>query len=169
MPPLRRAPSREARARPHPKRSRSSKKRSPISTPSLPARISTGTVARGATFGLAAQFVDKLLPILIFLYLARALNAEAFGQYSFLIAYIALFQIVPEQSIDTVLVRTLTQSPDDKARVFRATLSLRMVMAVVGRIAQAMCRRVRALPSPQMERDALISGVRRPAKCTEST
>ena len=95
---------------------------------------SRGAVARGATFGLAAQFVDKLLPILIFLYLARALGAEAFGQYSFLIAYLALFQIVPEHSIDTVLVRTLTQNPDDKARVFRATLSLRVAMALTGAV-----------------------------------
>jgi O-antigen/teichoic acid export membrane protein len=95
---------------------------------------SRGAVARGATFGLAAQFVDKLLPVLIFLYLARALGAEEFGQYSFLIAYLALFQIVPEQSIDTVLVRTLTQNPDNKARVFRATLSLRVAMALTGAV-----------------------------------
>jgi O-antigen/teichoic acid export membrane protein len=92
------------------------------------------TVARGASYGLAAQFVDKLLPVLIFLYLARALSAESFGQYSFLLAYLALFQIVPEQSIDTVLVRMLTQNPDDKARVFRATMSLRMAMAVGGAV-----------------------------------
>lgn len=92
------------------------------------------SVARGATYGLVAQLVDKLLPIAIFLYLARSLSAESFGQYSFLIAYLALFQIVPEQSIDTVLVRTLTHSPDDKGHVFRATLSLRVAMAVVGAV-----------------------------------
>ncbi len=93
-----------------------------------------GSVARGAAFGLAAQLVDKLLPIAIFLYLARSLSADAFGQYSFLIAYLALFQIIPEHSIDTVLVRTLTHNPDDKARVFRATMTLRVAMAVVGAI-----------------------------------
>src|SRR3569832_1095547 len=41
-------------------------------------------VARRAWYGLLTQAVDKVLPVLILLYLARVLEPAAFGVYSFI-------------------------------------------------------------------------------------
>jgi O-antigen/teichoic acid export membrane protein len=88
-------------------------------------------VARRAWYGLLTQAVDKVLPVLILLYLARVLEPAAFGIYSFVIAYLAFFQIVSDYSIDTVLVRTMSQEPAERDALLHAGLGLKLTMALV--------------------------------------
>ncbi len=88
-------------------------------------------VARRAWYGLLTQAVDKVLPVVILLYLARALEPAAFGVYSFVIAYLAFFQIVSDYSIDTVLVRTMSQDPAERDALLHAGLGLKLTMALV--------------------------------------
>lgn len=90
-----------------------------------------GPVAVRAWYGLLTQAVDKILPVLILLYLARVLDPAEFGVYSFVIAYLAFFQIVSDYSIDTVLVRAMSQDPADRDALLRAGLALKLTMAVV--------------------------------------
>ena len=93
-------------------------------------------LARGVGWGVLAQAVDKILPVVILLYLARTLGAEDFGTYSFVLAYLAFFQIAAEYSIDTVLVRSMTQrGPEGRAQIFRAGLGLKLVTATVAALA----------------------------------
>jgi len=93
-----------------------------------------GRVARGAWYGLWAQAVDKLLPVALVLYLARNLPRELFGVYAFLLAYLAFFQVLSDYSIDTVLVRKLSQTDADKTRVLRAGQTLKFVTGVLSAI-----------------------------------
>jgi len=90
-----------------------------------------GPVAIRAWYGLLTQAVDKILPVLILLYLARVLDPAEFGVYSFVIAYLAFFQIVSDYSIDTVLVRAMSQDPADRDALLRAGLGLKFTMAMV--------------------------------------
>jgi len=92
---------------------------------------SAGQLARGASWGLLAQAVDKILPVAITLYLARVLVPADFGIFAFVFAYLALFQTLTEYSLDTVLVRMMTQRPKDRERIFRAGLSLKLLLALV--------------------------------------
>ncbi len=91
---------------------------------------STRHLARGASFGLLAQAADKLLPVALTLYLARALEPAQFGVFSFILAYLALFQTLTEYSLDTVLVRTMAQSDVPRERIFQAGLALKLLLAV---------------------------------------
>ena len=89
-------------------------------------------VARRAWYGLLTQGVDKILPVVILLYLARALEPAAFGVYSFIIAYLAFFQIVSDYSIDTVLVRTMSQADArERDAMLHAGLGLKLTMALL--------------------------------------
>jgi O-antigen/teichoic acid export membrane protein len=88
-------------------------------------------VARRAWFGLLTQAVDKVLPVVILLYLARVLEPAAFGVYSFVVAYLAFFQIVSDYSIDTVLVRAMSQDPGERDALLHAGLGLKLTMALV--------------------------------------
>ncbi|MFP6610335.1 MAG: flippase [Deltaproteobacteria bacterium] len=93
-------------------------------------------MARGAGWGILAQAVDKILPVAILLYLARTLGAEDFGTYSFVLAYLAFFQIAAEYSIDTVLVRSMSQrGPEGRSQVFQAGLGLKLVTATLAALA----------------------------------
>ncbi|MFT4571102.1 MAG: O-antigen/teichoic acid export membrane protein [Hyphomicrobiaceae bacterium] len=93
--------------------------------------ITRGSVARGAWYGLWAQAVDKVLPVVLLLYLARTLAPEQFGVYSFLVAYLAFFQVVSDYSLDTVLVRAISQNPEKGSSILRAGLGLKLLMAVL--------------------------------------
>lgn len=88
-------------------------------------------LARGAWYGLLAQAVDKILPVAILLYLARTLEQEDFGVYTFIIAYLAFFQTATEYSIDTVLVRTMSQLPEKRNALLQAGLGLKLATAVL--------------------------------------
>ncbi len=90
----------------------------------------TGEVARGAWYGLCAQAVDKVLPIVILLYLARTLAAEQFGVYGFIVAYLSFFQIVCDYSVDTVLVREMSAGLARREAILRAGLGLKLVLAL---------------------------------------
>jgi O-antigen/teichoic acid export membrane protein len=94
-------------------------------------RNSAGQVARRAWYGVLAQAVDKVLPVLVLLYLARTLSPADFGIYAFVLAYLMLFQAVSDNGIDTVLVRTMSQKPEQRADILRAGLGLKLALAVV--------------------------------------
>ncbi|HYC00251.1 MAG TPA: flippase [Candidatus Limnocylindrales bacterium] len=91
-------------------------------------------VAQRVWYGLLTQAVDKVLPVLILLYLARVLEPAAFGVYAFIIAYLAFFQIISDYSIDTVLVRMMSQQPDDRDELLRAGLALKLMMSLVSAV-----------------------------------
>ena len=87
-------------------------------------------LARNIWYGLWVQLLDKLLPIVIFLYLARRLTQAEFGLYSFLLAYLTFFQIAVEYSLDTVLVRQMTADADQRDRILRAGVGLKLLLSV---------------------------------------
>jgi O-antigen/teichoic acid export membrane protein len=101
---------------------------------SRPHTASMSRIARGAWYGLWAQAVDKLLPVVVVLYLARSLPRELFGLYAFLLAYLAFFQVLSDYSIDTVLVRKLSQTDADKPRVLRAGQTLKFLTGVLSAV-----------------------------------
>lgn len=92
---------------------------------------SGGRIAVSASWGILAQAVDKLLPVAVLLYLARTLEPGQFGSYTFIIAYLALFQSLSEYSIDTVTVRTMSELPGRTVEVFRAALGLKLAVALL--------------------------------------
>ncbi len=105
-------------------------------------------LSRGAFYGLATQLVDKVLPILILLYLARSLAADQFGVYAFLIAYLSFFQIACDYSIDTVLVREMSVAGCDRETLLRAGLGLKLLLGCA--LALAACVLVSPLSSGQV-------------------
>ena len=95
---------------------------------------STGQVARRAWYGVLAQAIDKVLPVLVLLYLARTLTPADFGIYAFVLAYLMLFQAISDNGIDTVLVRTMSQKPERRGDILRAGLGLKLLLAVVSAV-----------------------------------
>jgi O-antigen/teichoic acid export membrane protein len=95
-----------------------------------PGRHRDGRVAKHAWYGVLAHGVDKVLPVVVLLYLARTLSGEQFGVYAFVLAYLMFFQALSDNGVDTVLVRTMSQRPDKRAEILRAGLGLKLVVAL---------------------------------------
>ena len=88
-------------------------------------------IARSVWYGLLAQAADKLLPVVLVLYLARLLPPDGFGIYAFLLAYLAFFQVLSDYSVDAVLVRKLSQDDVHRAQIVRAGLALKLALGAV--------------------------------------
>ena len=69
--------------------------------------------ARGGLLGLATLVVEKGDALLLVMALARVLSPLDYGRYSFLIAYLILFQVLADLGTDTILLRRLAAHPDD--------------------------------------------------------
>lgn len=90
-----------------------------------------GRMARGAWYGVWAQAVDKILPVAVLLYLARTLSPDDFGVYAFVLTYLMFFQTLSDYGIDTILVRTMSQKPAQRAEILRSGLGLKLLLAIL--------------------------------------
>lgn len=88
------------------------------------------TFARGGLYGLATLVVEKGVALLLVIGLARALSPDDYGRYSFLVAYLTLFQVLADFGTETILVRRLAAEPAARRHTLAAALGLRLTLAV---------------------------------------
>lgn len=86
--------------------------------------------ARGGLLGLATLVVEKGTALLLVVALARVLSPLDYGRYSFLIAYLSLFQVLADLGTETILLRRLAAHPDDRRRLVAGALGLRLALAL---------------------------------------
>jgi len=86
--------------------------------------------ARGGLYGLVALGVEKGVALLLVVGLARALSPDDYGRYSFLVAYLTLFQVLADLGTETILVRRLAAEPAARRRTLAAALGLRVALAL---------------------------------------
>jgi len=87
--------------------------------------------ARGGLLGLATLVIEKGVALLLVMGLARVLSPVEYGRYSFLIAYLSLFQVLADLGTDTILVRRLAADPSQRQRLVAAALGLRVTLALL--------------------------------------
>ena len=56
-----------------------------------------------------ANILHKVLTLVLFVFIARYLGDEGLGQYSFIIAFVALFNIIPTFGLDSVIIRDVAR------------------------------------------------------------
>ena len=86
--------------------------------------------ARGGVLGLATLVVEKGTALLLVVALARVLSPLDYGRYSFLVAWLGLFQVLADLGTDTILVRRLAARPAERARLVAGALGLRLALAL---------------------------------------
>ena len=93
--------------------------------------MSVRPLARGGAFGLATMLVEKATALMLLVLLARALGPDDFGIYSFVIAYLTLFQVLADGGLEPTLLRRLAEEPEDRAPWLGNGVLLRLVLATV--------------------------------------
>lgn len=87
--------------------------------------------ARGGLFGLLTLVVEKGVALLLVVALARVLSPADYGRYSFLVAYLTLFQVLADLGTEPILLRRLAAEPGARGRLVAAALGLRATLALV--------------------------------------
>jgi len=89
--------------------------------------------ARGGLFGLVTLIVEKGVALLLVVGLARTLSPPEYGRYSFLVAYLTLFQVLADLGTETILLRRLAVATTAKARahLVAGALGLRVTLALL--------------------------------------
>lgn len=88
-------------------------------------------LAKGGAQGLATLLVEKLSALLLVVGLARALSPDDYGRYSFIIAYLTLFQVLADIGLEPTLLRRLSQNREDRFRLLANALGLRVGLALL--------------------------------------
>jgi len=92
--------------------------------------VNVGPLARGSALGLVTLLVEKAASLVLVVALARLLSPTDYGRYSFVVAYLTLFQIVADFGIEPILLRRLAQEPAQRRRWMAGALGLRIAMAI---------------------------------------
>jgi len=87
--------------------------------------------ARGGLFGLVTLVVEKSVALLLVVGLARTLSPADYGRYSFLIAYLTLFQVLADLGTEIILLRRLAAEPRARGRLLAGALGLRVTLALL--------------------------------------
>ena len=85
---------------------------------------------------LAAQFVGRALSVgsglLVFVLVARGLGAEAFGRYSYVLAYLGVLVVIAEFGTTAVLARGIAQVRTEREVYWGNFLLVRLGLALLG-------------------------------------
>ena len=96
-----------------------------------PKRSVMGTVARNSAFVLGVQVVLKILAFLFNIYVVRRLGAEHFGQYSTVIAYVAIFAIFTDWGMSPYAVREMAKDPAETSWLLPNIVVLRVLLSLI--------------------------------------
>lgn len=92
--------------------------------------------AMGNTAWLMTDKVLRLvLGLVIAVWMARVLGPEKFGQYSFALAFVALFTSIATLGLDRVVVRDLVRSVDARERIIGSAALLKVAGAACAMLA----------------------------------
>src|SRR3972149_8215958 len=89
------------------------------------------SVLRNFTAFGAAFFVDRVITFLYFVYVARVLGPEVFGQYLLIGTYVTFFTITFSAGVMPVAVREIVRQRDNPRPVLEQVVSLRLILGLL--------------------------------------
>jgi len=92
------------------------------------------TIFRNAAAITAGTMALKALNFLFRIYVVRALGDELFGEYSIVIAFVGLFQILAEPGITQFAMREITRNRESGGDLFWNLVAVRLILALVSTV-----------------------------------
>jgi O-antigen/teichoic acid export membrane protein len=96
-----------------------------------PARSLMATVARNSAFVLGVQVMLKILAFLFNVYVVRRLGDVHFGQYSAVMAYVAIFAIFTDWGMSPYAVREMAKDRTKTSRLLPNIIAIRVVLSLI--------------------------------------
>jgi O-antigen/teichoic acid export membrane protein len=98
------------------------------------ASLPRGGLAGGAAYGVLAVALEKTVALGIALYLPRHLGVADYGRYALLVSYLGFFQVLPDTSLEAVLVVRLARAGTHAGETAGRAALLRLVVSLAGAI-----------------------------------
>ena len=89
------------------------------------------TIVKNTTVLLASELVNKALSFALAIAIARLLDVQGFGQYSFVFAFLGLFAIIQDFGLSTYVVRQLSRFPGQTQELFSNYFTLKLVFSLM--------------------------------------
>jgi O-antigen/teichoic acid export membrane protein len=90
------------------------------------------TIFKNTFWSTIGTSINKLLGLLLLIYVARILGATEYGKFSFALAFISLFVIFYDFGLPTLVIREYAKKEEEKDREeFYSVLSLKFLLSIV--------------------------------------
>jgi hypothetical protein len=96
------------------------------------ASLPRGGLAGGAACGVLAVGLEKTVALGIALYLPRHLDLADYGRYALLVSYLGFFQVLPDTSLEAVLVARLARAGARTGDIAGRAALVRLVVSLGG-------------------------------------
>ncbi len=90
----------------------------------------TARIAKNSLVLLLAGLINKILGVALVIYAARQLGTEGFGRYAFVLSMHAIFYIVTDFGLGTLITRDLSRQPQRESRYFVNILAIRVLLSL---------------------------------------
>lgn len=88
-------------------------------------------ILRNSFFGIASEAVGGALFFIVFIIIARFLGSEQFGVFSYILAFVGLFQLIADFGLTNVIVREISRSKDKAGQIMAAVMPLAWVFSLL--------------------------------------
>lgn len=96
-----------------------------------PQRSLLATTARNSAFVLGSQVLVKVMAFLFNVYVVRRLGDVHFGQYSAVMAYVAMFAIFTDWGMSPYMVREMARDREKTAWLLPNVVAIRVVLSLI--------------------------------------
>lgn len=88
-------------------------------------------VVRNVVWAVTGKVVTLLGSLLVGIFVARYLGPEQYGLMSYVLSYVALFQVLASFGMDQIEIREESKTPEEKNRIIGTAFGLKLTFAVV--------------------------------------
>jgi O-antigen/teichoic acid export membrane protein len=91
----------------------------------------TKKIARNSTIFVGGNLTFRLLSFIIIVYLARYLGVSEFGKYNIVFAYVAIFNVISDLGLQTILVRDIARNEKNISKLIGNAFILRVFLTLI--------------------------------------
>ena len=88
-------------------------------------------VVRNIVWAVTGKVVTLLGGLLVGIFVARYLGPEQYGLMSYVMSYVALFQVLASFGMDNIEIREESKTPEEKDKIIGTAFGLKLTFAVV--------------------------------------
>lgn len=88
-------------------------------------------VVRNVVWAVTGKVVTLLGGLLVGIFVARYLGPEQYGLMSYVMSYVALFQVLASFGMDNIEIREESKTPEEKDKIIGTAFGLKLTFAVV--------------------------------------
>lgn len=88
-------------------------------------------IVRNILWAVTGKVVTLLGGLLVGIFVARHLGPEQYGLMSYVMSYVAIFQVLAYFGMDNIEIREESKTPKDKDKIIGTAFALKMIFAVI--------------------------------------